>query len=182
MKRVNVAASMAVIALVIAVGAGTLLGSWATAKTGKTIPILLAAPLSNAVSKVSFEDGFAPVVKRAVPAVVNVSSSKVIRTKGGSIPSSFFSDPFFRQFFGNSLPKDFQIPPSTEREQSLGSGVIINPDGYILTNNRAAASRSKSRSLTRSTRFRSAARLALPSPRPKLIKSPARRLSDAITC
>ena len=135
MKRYQIAASTEVITVLIAVAAGTLLGSWATARTGKTIPILMAAQASSAVSKVSFEDGFAPVVERAVPAVVNVSSSKVVRTPGGNMPSPFFSDPFFRQFFGNDFPKDFQIPPSTGREQSLGSGVIVNPDGYILTNN-----------------------------------------------
>lgn len=134
MKRLQVAASTAAIALVIAVGAGTVAGSWATAKTGRTIPILMAAQISGA-SKVSFEDGFASVVKRTVPSVVNVSSSKIIRTPGGSVSSPFFSDPFFRQFFGNTLPKDFQTPSSGEREHSLGSGVIVNPDGYILTNN-----------------------------------------------
>lgn len=45
------------------------------------------------------------------------------------------SDPFFRQFFGGSLPKNFRIAPSAKREQSLGAGVIINAGGYILTNN-----------------------------------------------
>ena len=68
------------------------------------------------------------------PAVVNVWSSKIIRTPGGNIASPFFSDPFFRQFFGDALPKNFQSPPSAEREHSLGSGVIVNPGGYILTN------------------------------------------------
>lgn len=134
MKKFQVAASTAAIALLIAIGAGTVAGSWATAKTGKTIPILMAAQVSASGSKVSFEEGFAPVAKNAIPAVVNVSSSKIIRTKGSN-PSTFFSDPFFRQFFGNSLPKDFQTPPSAEREHSLGSGVIVNADGYILTNN-----------------------------------------------
>ena len=135
MKTFQVAASTAAIALIVAAGAGTLAGSWATAKTGKTIPILMATQASAASAKVSFEDGFAPVVKRAVPAVVNVSSSKMIRTPGGDVPSPFFSDPLFRQFFGDTLPKDFQTPPSAQREHSLGSGVIVNADGYILTNN-----------------------------------------------
>ncbi len=135
MKRFQVAASTAVIALVVAVGAGTMAGSWATAKTGKTIPILMATQVSAAASQVNFQDGFAPIAKRAVPAVVNVSSSKVIRTPGGNTSSPFFSDPLLRQFFGNAVPKDFQTPPSEEREHSLGSGVIVNPDGYIVTNN-----------------------------------------------
>jgi S1-C subfamily serine protease len=124
MKRFQVAASTAVVALVLAAGAGTLAGSWATAKTGRTIPILLATEASTTSPKVSFQEGFAPVVKRTVFAVVNVSSSKVIRTPGGSVSSPFFSDPFFQQFFGDTLPKNFQTPPSTEREHSLGSGVI----------------------------------------------------------
>ncbi len=135
MKTFQVAVSTAAIALVVAAGAGTMAGSWATAKTGKTIPILMATQVSAAASQVNFQDGFAPIAKRAVPAVVNVSSSKVIRTPGGSISSPFFSDPFFRQFFGNTLPNDSQTPPSEERERSLGSGVIVNSDGYILTNN-----------------------------------------------
>lgn len=135
MKTFQVAASTAALVLVTAVGAGTMAGSWATAKTGKTIPILMTTQASAASAKVTFEDGFAPVAKRVVPAVVNVSSSKIIRTPGGDIPSPFFSDPLFRQFFGNTLPKNFQIPPSAQREHSLGSGVIINSDGYILTNN-----------------------------------------------
>jgi serine protease Do len=132
-NRFQVAASTTAVLLVVAAGAGTLAGSWATAKTGKTIPILMATQVSGTISKISLEDGFAPVVKRTVPAVVNVSSSKVIRNPGGNESSSLFSDPFFRQFFGNSLPKNFQTPPAG-REHSLGSGVIVNPDGYILTN------------------------------------------------
>ncbi len=42
-----------------------------------------------------------------------------------------FDDPFFRQFFGGRVPNQ----PQSQRETSLGSGVVVTPDGYILTNN-----------------------------------------------
>ena len=72
---------------------------------------------------------FAPVVKKVAPAVVNVFSRRVVRVAGG--PASLFNDPFFRRFFGNQLP--FGVP--RERvENSLGSGVILDPAGYIVTN------------------------------------------------
>src|SRR5438067_1779436 len=48
--------------------------------------------------------------------------------------SPFFSDPFFRQFFGNDF-KDQNQAPREKREHSLGSGVIVGSDGHILTNN-----------------------------------------------
>ena len=131
MRGFQVAASTAAVALIIVFGVGILAGSFARAKTGR-IPILMDTQASAASSRVSFEEGFAPVVKSAIPAVVNVSSTKVIRAPGKNSP---FSDPFFRQFFGDQIPPNFPGSSSTEREQSLGSGVIVSPDGYILTNN-----------------------------------------------
>jgi len=76
-------------------------------------------------------NGFAPVVKSVAPAVVNISSSKVVRT-----PNQYAGpmDPFFQQFFGGEGERRFNIPRE-RREQSLGSGVIVAPEGYILTNN-----------------------------------------------
>ena len=71
---------------------------------------------------------FSPVVKRVVPAVVNIYTTKKIQVSA----SPFFNDPFFRRFFGDSAP--FGMPK--ERVQgSLGSGVLVRDYGIIVTNN-----------------------------------------------
>lgn len=74
----------------------------------------------------------APAAKRAMPAVVKISVSKVVKTPTSmELPEGMENDPMFRQFFGG---RGFQVPRS-HREAGLGSGVIVSPDGYILTNN-----------------------------------------------
>ena len=74
---------------------------------------------------------FAPVVKKAAPSVVNIYSTHIVHER--LMRNPFFNDPFFRQFFGGQFPNGNR--ERTRREQSLGSGVIISPDGYILTAN-----------------------------------------------
>jgi serine protease Do len=74
---------------------------------------------------------FAPVVKKTAPSVVNIYSTHVVHMR--SFRNPFFDDPFFRQFFGNQFPNDDR--EMTRKEQVLGSGVIVSPDGYILTAN-----------------------------------------------
>jgi len=69
-------------------------------------------------------------VKRVLPAVVNISSSKVVKETAQDMPQGV--DPFFRQFFGEG--QRFNVPQQ-RREKALGSGVIVSPEGYILTNN-----------------------------------------------
>ena len=72
---------------------------------------------------------FAPVAKAAMPAVVNIYSRKVVqRTQSGNAP---FDDPFFRHFFGED---SFRTLPRERVERSLGSGVIVDASGLVVTN------------------------------------------------
>jgi serine protease Do len=80
-------------------------------------------------------NSYAAVLKSVLPAVVNISSSKVVRARAES-PEGMM--PFFRQFFGGEGDGDenFAPPqPRDHREKNLGSGVVVSPEGYILTNN-----------------------------------------------
>jgi len=70
---------------------------------------------------------FAPVVKKAQPAVVNVFASRVERMPANPL----FDDPIFRRFFGEGGGPSGR--PHTA--QSLGSGVIVDPSGLVVTNN-----------------------------------------------
>ncbi|HEX3762975.1 MAG TPA: DegQ family serine endoprotease [Kofleriaceae bacterium] len=69
----------------------------------------------------------ADVAAKVTPSVVNVFSERQVNRDSGP----FLADPFFQYFFGT--PRGPQRAP--QRERSLGSGVIVSPDGVILTNN-----------------------------------------------
>ena len=71
---------------------------------------------------------YAPLVKRAAPAVVNIYTKRVVR----SAQSPLLTDPFFRQFFGEDV---FNFGTPRKRiENSLGSGVIVRSEGVVVTN------------------------------------------------
>jgi serine protease Do len=125
----------------VSAGVGAFLGSggWA-AHPPALAPVAAATP--TVVTPGSIETSFAPVVERALPAVVNISSSKVSKANAEGMPSQM--DPFFKQFFGKEFEgREFggrnrgggSNTPRKQYEHSLGSGVVVRSDGYILTNN-----------------------------------------------
>ena len=92
----------------------------------QTLPAKITQPIVQ-TSRLS------DVAENVVQSVVNISSEKLIQRKQASPFGPFQNDPFFRHFFGNPVPQ--QSPSLKQKEQSLGSGVIISDEGIILTNN-----------------------------------------------
>ena len=92
--------------------------------------LLLAAQVTGASAQerqvpgttAQLQLSFAPIVKRVAPAVVNVYAQHVVENN-----NPFMADPFFRQFFGGGMPRE-------QVERSLGSGVIVDPSGLVVTN------------------------------------------------
>ena len=106
----------------------TLKPDWLPRKSAPTIavatnpaqpPSLSAAPITT--------PGYGEAARVALPAVVHIFTSKDVRTQR----SPFMDDPLFRHFFGDRSEDN----TTHRRSSGLGSGVVVSPDGYILTNN-----------------------------------------------
>ena len=97
-----------------------------TGQEAPTVEIRQTAP-EPATQSVGGPYSYAQAVDRASSAVVNINTAKVVTVR----PHPFFDDPIFRQFFGGA---DNLITPRKRVETSLGSGVIMSAQGFILTN------------------------------------------------
>jgi serine protease DegQ len=82
------------------------------------------APTAGPLPAVTSLGSYNEAVRRATPSVVNIFTSKEVRAQRHPL----LNDPVFRRFFGEQLPSESQ------RASSLGSGVIVSPAGYLLTN------------------------------------------------
>lgn len=83
------------------------------------------APATVPASLSQASMSFSPAVSRAAPAVVNIHAAKIVEERR----NPYFNDPLMERFFGNS-----DRPPRRILERTLGSGVTVNADGYIITN------------------------------------------------
>ncbi|MBI5189533.1 MAG: DegQ family serine endoprotease [Nitrospirae bacterium] len=130
---------LAAIWAVVLVAAGMLIGLAVSSRfdlMNNGIADVKPPALKNAAALGQISDGLAEVAGAVIPSVVNISTSKTVRQENPLSP--FFDDPLFRRFFGdpggqgggqgNGKYREF-------KENSLGSGVIVSDDGYIVTNN-----------------------------------------------
>ncbi|WP_121628106.1 Do family serine endopeptidase [Poseidonibacter antarcticus] len=75
---------------------------------------------------------FNGAIKKSMKSIVNISTKRHINSSNENLPQQIFKDPFFKRFFGDQFGNQFK---QNRVQRSLGSGVIIAKNGYIVTNN-----------------------------------------------
>jgi Do/DeqQ family serine protease len=123
----------AVLTLVAASIGGGLIAAYAVASHNSAPVAVVARADSKSDNQrvTQLSNSFADIIEKASPAVVKISSTRVIKASEQTGSNPFTSDPFFQQFFGGRGMQQ----PRDQRESGLGSGVLVSSSGYILTNN-----------------------------------------------
>jgi serine protease DegQ len=122
MRRTWLIFSQAVtVAVAVLFVVATLKPEWLRRAPGSVIPTLTITETPVLLSQDHAPGSLAPAAKRASPSVVNIATSKA------PVGNPHFNDPWFRFFFGD--------PADDQPQTGLGSGVIVAPEGYLLTNN-----------------------------------------------
>ena len=116
-------------AVTTAPGAGTAASATPGASGASGAPVTITQSAASPAGDLG-KAGFADAAKKAMPAVVNIFTAKEVKTP----QHPFLNDPLFRHFFGGDLNDKGNGKGSTRRSSSLGSGVIVGPEGYVLTN------------------------------------------------
>ena len=135
--------------VIVGLGAALLMGGgvgWTLTSAAKpvlgaarAVTLSVAAEPQSGGAAGSMAQGFADVVQPILPAVVNIQVTSNVQQTRQQQPNGIPNlpdDPFFRRFFGDpSGNGNGDQQPRDRRERGLGSGVIVSPEGYILTNN-----------------------------------------------
>jgi serine protease DegQ len=118
-------AQAATVAVAVVFVISTFRPEWLPARVSPQVAVVQQAPTTGPLPQAARIGSFHDAVQRATPSVVNISTSKEIRSPRHPL----LNDPTFRRFFGDQLQES-----DTQRASSLGSGVIVSAAGYVLTN------------------------------------------------
>jgi Do/DeqQ family serine protease len=118
-------AQAATVAVAVVFVISTFRPEWLPARVGTPLTVTQQAPTTGPLPQAARIGSYHDAVQRATPSVVNISTSKEIRSPRHPL----LNDPIFRRFFGDQLQEN-----EAQRASSLGSGVIVSASGYVLTN------------------------------------------------